>query len=74
MMEEIEHILVDNVGTNSVGLVGAVTPCSNYASGASTAGESTSAEWVRFAFHDFVTANVAAGTGLVLSLTISDIR
>jgi hypothetical protein len=26
-------------------------------------GRTTAAQWIRVAFHDFVTANVAAGTG-----------
>ncbi len=66
MIEEMEHYLVDSSGTNSVPIVNAVTPCSNYvgfASDPKDRGEQTSAEWVRFAFHDFVTADVAAGTG-----------
>ncbi|CZR56980.1 related to beta-1,3 exoglucanase precursor [Phialocephala subalpina] len=66
MIEEMEHFLVDNTGTNSVPIVAAVSPCSNYAGFASdptNRGEQTSAQWVRFAFHDFVTGNVAAGTG-----------
>jgi hypothetical protein len=29
-------------------------------------GQQTSAEWVRIIFHDFITANIAAGTGYVL--------
>lgn len=64
--EEMEHIMVDNGGTNSDGFVDAVTPCSNYvgfASNATDRGEQSSAEWTRIVFHDFVTANVSAGTG-----------
>ncbi|KUJ21869.1 heme peroxidase [Mollisia scopiformis] len=66
MIEEMEHYLVDNAGTNSVPIVSAVSSCSNYAGFASdpqNRGEQTSAQWVRFPFHDFVTADVAAGTG-----------
>jgi hypothetical protein len=66
MMEEMEHILVDNRGTNSDGFVAAVTPCLNYvgfASNASIRGEQSAAQWVRAAYHDFVTADLAAGTG-----------
>ncbi|RDW79676.1 hypothetical protein BP6252_04314 [Coleophoma cylindrospora] len=66
IMEEMEHIMVDNGGTNSDGFVAAITPCSNYvgfASNATIRGEQTSAQWVRIVFHDFVTANLAAGTG-----------
>ncbi|CAJ2506701.1 Uu.00g078870.m01.CDS01 [Anthostomella pinea] len=61
--EEMEHILVDNKGTNSDGLVNAITPCSNYINGDDTDGEQSSAQWVRIAFHDIATADVAAGTG-----------
>ncbi|KAF3012589.1 hypothetical protein E8E14_005591 [Neopestalotiopsis sp. 37M] len=64
--EEMEHVLVDNGGTNSDGFVNAVTPCSNYvgfASGGSKRGEQSSAQWVRLAFHDAITADIAAGTG-----------
>lgn len=63
MIEEMEHIMVDNFGTNSDGFINAVTPCLNYATGSADQGEQSSAEWVRVIFHDFVTANTAAGTG-----------
>lgn len=64
--EEMEHIMVDNGGTNNDAFVDAVTPCSNYvgfASNGSIRGEQSSAEWVRVVYHDFVTANLTAGTG-----------
>ena len=67
-MEEMEHLLVDNLGTNSNGFIAAVSPCLNYigfASDPKDRGEQTSAQWVRFAFHDFVTADRVAGTGYV---------
>lgn len=54
MMEEMEHILVDNGGTNSDGLVNAITPCSNFATGNRNQGEQTTAEWVRIVFHEYV--------------------
>ncbi|KAM0146237.1 hypothetical protein ACHAPG_011247 [Botrytis cinerea] len=60
----MEHIWVDNDGTNSNGFVKGVSPCLNYALGSSNQGEQTSAQWVRFAFHDFVTANTTTGTGV----------
>lgn len=66
MIEEMEHIWVDNGGTNSDGFVNAVTPCSNYvgfASNTTIRGEQSSAQWVRFVFHDSVTADLSAGTG-----------
>ncbi|KAH6653037.1 heme peroxidase [Truncatella angustata] len=62
--EEMEHIFVDNSGTNSDGFINAVTPCSNYFQDRSgIEGEQSSAQWVRLAFHDFITADIAAGTG-----------
>lgn len=62
----MEHLFVDNFGTNSNGFIAAVSPGTNYigfASDPKSRGEQTSTQWVRFAFHDFVTANLAAGTG-----------
>ena len=67
-MEEMEHLLIDNFDTNSNGFIAAVSPCTNYigfASDPGDRGEQTSAQWVRFGFHDFVTADVATGTGSV---------
>lgn len=62
--EEMEHIFVDNSGTNSDGFIGAVTPCSNYFQDRTgVEGEQSSAQWVRLVFHDFVTANITEGTG-----------
>jgi hypothetical protein len=46
-------------------VLAAVTPCSFFLGDANT-GEQTSAEWIRLIFHDFITADVAAGTGYVL--------
>jgi len=40
-----------------------VTPCNFSLNMDPHFGEQTSAEWVRIVFHDFVTANVSAGTG-----------
>ncbi|PQE10654.1 WSC domain-containing protein [Rutstroemia sp. NJR-2017a BBW] len=60
---EIEHILVDTHGAYASGFADAITPCSNYVSGAQTFGRETAAQWLRVAFHDFVTARVDKGTG-----------
>lgn len=66
-MEEMEHILVDKIGTNSDGFVNAVTPCSNYvgfASNVTIRGEQqSSTQWVRIAYHDFVTGNMSSSLG-----------
>jgi hypothetical protein len=59
----LEHILVDTHGAHSSPFALAITPCSNYVSGAQTLGRETAAQWVRVAFHDFVTADLEAGTG-----------
>lgn len=59
----IEHILVDTHGAHSSGFADAITPCSNYVSGSQILGRETAAQWLRVSFHDFVTANVTAGTG-----------
>ena len=46
-------------------VISPVTPCSNAINGAdgSVSGNQIAAQWVRTVFHDFVTADVAAGTG-----------
>jgi hypothetical protein len=59
----LEHILVDTRAAHASNFVDAITPCTNYVSGAQTFGRTTAAQWLRVAFHDFVTANVATGTG-----------
>jgi hypothetical protein len=43
--------------------LGANIIAANYVSGNQSMGRTTAAQWLRVAFHDFVTANVAAGTG-----------
>jgi hypothetical protein len=63
LTSSLEHILVDTHGAYSSGFADAITPCSNYVSGAQTLGRDTALQWLRVAFHDFVTANVSAGTG-----------
>jgi hypothetical protein len=59
----LEHILVDWHGAYSSGFSFAITPCTNYVSGVQTLGRETAAQWLRVAFHDFVTAHVDEGTG-----------
>lgn len=59
----LEHILVDTHGAHSSGFADAIMPCTNYVSGAQTFGRETAAQWLRVAFHDFVTARVSEGTG-----------
>lgn len=62
-MDEVEHLLVDTGGFNDGGFRRAITPCTNYVSGSQLLGRETAAQWIRVAFHDFATADVAAGTG-----------
>ncbi|KAJ7446580.1 heme peroxidase [Mycena latifolia] len=63
VIDELEHLLVDTDGFNDGGFQKAITPCSNYVSGSQLLGRETAAQWVRVAFHDFVTADAKAGTG-----------
>jgi hypothetical protein len=59
----LSNHLISSIGQFSSGFILAITPCSNYVSGSQLLGRQTSAQWIRVAFHDFVTANVSAGTG-----------
>lgn len=64
--DEVEHIITESTGFNADGFLDAVTPCGGYvgfADNITIRGEQTAAQWIRLAFHDFVTANVSAGTG-----------
>ncbi|KAL9097276.1 MAG: hypothetical protein Q9165_000703 [Trypethelium subeluteriae] len=63
MISQLEHILVDTDGAYRSGFKDAITPCSNYFQGPQTLGRETAAQWLRVAFHDFVTAHVGEGTG-----------
>lgn len=65
IIKEIEHLYFDAAPS---GILSAVTPCSNYydpSTGASndSLGRNTAAEWIRTAFHDFVTANIYTESG-----------
>ena len=63
----LEHILVDNWGAHASNFSSAITPCTNYVSEtgdpALNSGRTTAAQWMRVLFHDFITADVHAGTG-----------
>ncbi|KAK1910799.1 hypothetical protein P3342_008679 [Pyrenophora teres f. teres] len=63
----LEHILVDNWGAYASNFSSAITPCDRYVTqtgtAALTSGRTTAAQWMRVMFHDFITANVSAGTG-----------
>ncbi|KAJ3774694.1 heme peroxidase [Lentinula raphanica] len=64
LYDELEHLLVDQQGFNSgANIKRAIEPCTNYVNGPQTLGRTTAAQWLRVAFHDFSTADVAAGTG-----------
>ena len=49
-----------------------VSPCSNLLLDNPAKGEQTAAEWVRIIFHDSITADISAGTGLVGLLLLFD--
>ncbi|KAI0114586.1 heme peroxidase [Hypoxylon sp. NC0597] len=63
----LEHILVDNWGAYASNFSSAITPCDNYVTEvglpAINSRRTTAAQWLRVAFHDFATADIAAGTG-----------
>lgn len=63
----LEHILVDNWGAHASNFSSAITPCTRYVTeigdAAINSGRTTAAQWIRVLFHDFITANVSAGTG-----------
>jgi len=61
-LEAMERLLL-TPSSSTIGVF--VNPCSTFL-GSPNQGEQTSAEWVRIVFHDAITANIAAGTGLVL--------
>ncbi|KAF2092774.1 heme peroxidase [Rhizodiscina lignyota] len=63
LTSRLEHILVDTDGAFRSGFKDAITPCDNYVSGSQLLGRETSGQWLRVAFHDFVTARVVNGTG-----------
>lgn len=69
MMEEMEHLLVDNGGMNSNGFVVGMAPCSSDSPGSANMSRQSSPEVVRLVFHDFITANLVAGTGYVYLIT-----
>ncbi|KAL8830944.1 MAG: hypothetical protein Q9191_001152 [Dirinaria sp. TL-2023a] len=65
-ISELESILFDNVPV--VGFFTGVTPCTTYIDSTTaqvnnSLGRQSSAQWIRAAFHDFVTADVASGAG-----------
>lgn len=66
-VSRLEHILVDNWGAYASNFSSAITPCDNYVTEvglpAINSRRTTSAQWMRVAFHDFANADVTAGTG-----------
>ncbi|KAK6842959.1 hypothetical protein PG987_003819 [Apiospora arundinis] len=63
----LEHLLVDHWGAHASNFSAAITPCDNYVTEVGepsrTSGRTTAAQWLRVAFHDFVTADTAAASG-----------
>ena len=60
-MEEAEHILVDNDGTNKAGFFDVISPCGHLVN--VDAKEQPTAQWVRLAFHDAINFDKNAVTG-----------
>ncbi|ERF76415.1 hypothetical protein EPUS_06973 [Endocarpon pusillum Z07020] len=65
-MIELERLYLDDAGP--AGFKFAITPCTQYIDPTGprfdqTLGRQSAAQWIRAAFHDMVTADVAAGTG-----------
>ena len=65
IVRELEHLYLDGASHN---LQSMITPCSNYIDSSTgnannKLGRQTAAEWIRVAFHDFVTANIYTETG-----------
>lgn len=66
----LEHLLVDHWGARASNFSAAITPCTNYVTEVGepsrNSGRTTAAQWLRVAFHDFVTADTTtAGAGIV---------
>ncbi|RDX47274.1 heme peroxidase [Lentinus brumalis] len=62
-LDELESLVYDQHGFNSRGiLAGALDPCSRFNFG-DTVNRSNVADWIRTAYHDMATHNVADGTG-----------
>ena len=64
-IRELEHLYLDSA---NAGFFAAISPCTNYVNPQGTApnnnlGRQTAAEWIRTAFHDFVTANIYTESG-----------
>jgi len=61
----LEHLLVDHWGAHASNFSAAITPCDNYVTEVGepsrTSGRTTAAQWLRVAFHDFVTADTTSG-------------
>ncbi|MCJ1460186.1 hypothetical protein MMC28_010565 [Mycoblastus sanguinarius] len=64
-VKELEHLYFDGAAN---GFFSAITPCSNYydpstGQSNSAVGRQSAAEWIRTAFHDFVTGDIYTQTG-----------
>ena len=65
IVRELEHLYLDGAAHNLQSLI---TPCSQYIDSSTgnanpKLGRQTAAEWIRVAFHDFVTANIYTESG-----------
>jgi hypothetical protein len=70
LAEKVEAIELRLLSPGSIDF--GVSPCSNLLLDDPGKGEQTAAEWTRIIFHDSITADVSAGTGLVGPLLLVD--
>ncbi|KAI0317025.1 heme peroxidase [Amylostereum chailletii] len=63
LYDQLEELYVTSSGFGTGGFYGGVEPCDFAPSNNRSSGRQAAAEWVRTAYHDMATADVAAGTG-----------
>ncbi|KAK8088521.1 heme peroxidase [Apiospora hydei] len=65
----LEHLLVDHGGARATNFSAAISPCTNYVTEVGepsrNSGRTTAAQWLRVAFHDFVTADTTTAAGTI---------
>ncbi|KAF8153643.1 hypothetical protein K438DRAFT_1987444 [Mycena galopus ATCC 62051] len=62
-LDALESLRFDQGGFNTIGVSGFVQPCDLFAFDGPSSGRSDAADWIRTAYHDMATHNVADGTG-----------
>lgn len=76
IIRELEHVYLDSGSSN---LIAAVSPCSTYTDPQTGApsnnlGRQSAAEWIRTAFHDFITATIFQTGGIDASIGFETTR